>query len=455
MSRRQSVSRRVLLRGAGAAVALPWLQSFAPTAHAAAAGVGVQPPKRLSVFYLPNGMRMDRFLPARSGPDYPLSSVLEPIGALKSHVSVVSGLAHPNAQALGDPGGAHGRSCAAYLTGAHPKPTEGSDLRCGVSMDQVVATALGQDTAFGSLQLGIEPSSLLGSCDIGFSCTYTNTLSWRSETQALPVMVNPRDVFERLFGDATAVDDRARNTLFDRRRSILDFVRGDAQRLASAASSHDRRKIDEYLSAVRDVERRIQKLSEKDLGWISKDLELPAGVPEDFKTHVELMIDLQVLALQTDLTRVSTFMLGRELSNRAYPEIGVPDSHHSLSHHGGEPDKIEKLAKISRYHLAQYAYLIRKLVDTPEGEGSLLDSTVVMAGSSLGEPNDHDCMDLPALIAGGGIPGNHYHALPTHTPMSNLMLTLIQHLGVDATSFGDSTRALPSLLDPARPLTNA
>ena len=445
-SRRGQRSRRDVLRGAGAIVALPWLQSLAPTVRASSAAS--LPPKRLSVFYLPNGMRMDRFLPARSGVDYPVSPVLEPLSRLKPKVSVVSGLAHHNAQALGDPGGAHGRSCAAYLTGAHPKPTEGSDLRCGTSMDQVVANQIGQDTAFASLQLGIEPSSLLGSCDIGFSCTYTNTLSWASETQALPVMVNPRDVFERLFGDASAVDPAARRKLFDRRRSILDFVRADAKRLTQAVSTHDQRKVDEYLTAVRDVERRIQKLSEQDLGWVAQDIKLPAGVPDDFKTHTRLMIDLQVLALQTDLTRVSTFMLGRELSNRAYPEIGVPDSHHSLSHHGGDAAKIDKLAKISRYHIEQFGYLLARLDSTPDGEGTLLDSTVVMAGASLGEPNAHDCMDLPVLIAGGGLAGDHYHALPKHTPMANLLLTLMQHVGVTKTTFGDSTGVIPQLINP-------
>ncbi|MFK7913676.1 MAG: DUF1552 domain-containing protein [Pseudomonadales bacterium] len=443
--RRGQLSRRGVLRGAGAMVALPWLQSLAPSAQASAVSL---PPKRLSVFYLPNGMRMDHFLPTRSGVDYPVSPVLEPLGPLKPKVSVVSGLAHHNAQALGDPGGAHGRSCAAYLTGAHPKPTEGSDLRCGISMDQVVANQIGQDTAFASLQLGIEPSSLLGSCDIGFSCTYTNTISWRSETQALPVMVNPREVFERLFGDASAVDAASRSKLFDRRRSILDFVRADAQRLVQSVSTHDQRKVDEYLTAVRDVERRIQKLSEQDLGWVGQDLALPAGVPDDFETHTRLMIDLQVLALQTDLTRVSTFMLGRELSNRAYPEIGVPDSHHSLSHHGGDATKIEKLAKISRYHMEQFSYLLARLDATPDGEGSLLDSTVVMAGSSLGEPNAHDCMDLPALIAGCGVAGNYYHALPKNTPMTNLLLTLMQHVGVVDAAFGDSTGVIPQLINP-------
>ncbi|MEM1231445.1 MAG: DUF1552 domain-containing protein [Pseudomonadota bacterium] len=404
-----------------------------------------RPPQRLSIFYLPNGMRMDSFRPARTGTGFELPPILQPLAPLRERINVVTGLAHANAQPLGDPGGAHGRSCASFLTGAHPKPTEGSDLRCGVSMDQVAAAHLGTDTAFDSLQLGIEPSSLLGSCDIGFSCTYTNTLSWRSPTQALPVMVSPREVFERLFGDAAAVDPASRARLFDRRRSILDFVIGDAARLGGSLAASDRHKLEEYLTAVRDVEQRVQRLAGQDLRWVSEEITLPPGIPADFATHVALMIDLQVLALQTGLTRVATFMLGRELSNRAYPEIGVPDAHHSLSHHGGDPTKVAKLVKISRFHIAQLVYLLRKLQDTRDGEGTLLDSTIVLAGASLGEPNDHDCMDLPALVAGGGLPGDRHLALPRHTPMSNLMLTLLQRLGAPVDTFGDSTGTLQQL----------
>ncbi len=443
MKDRKRTSRRTVLRGLGATLALPWLESLAPAALARA---GQVPPSRLSIFYMPNGMRMDSFTPVETGQDYTLSPILEPLAPLRHKFSVVTGLAHNNAKALGDPGGAHGRSCAAYLTGAHPKPTEGSDLFCGPSMDQQVAARIAGETPFPSLELGIEPSSLLGSCDIGFSCTYTNTISWRSATQALPVTVNPRVVFEGLFGDGNALDAASRDALFRRRASVLDFVQNDARRLAAKLAANDRRKLDEYLTSVRQVERRVQRLSQQDLSGASGDLTLPAGIPEDFQSHVELMIDLQVLALRTDLTRVVTFMLGRELSNRAYPEIGVPDSHHSLSHHGGDLEKIAKLVEISRFHLQQFGYLLRRLQDTPDGEGSLLDSTLVLAGASLGEPNEHDCMDLPALIAGAGLPGNRHHALAAHTPMSNLMLTLMQRLGVNADTFGDSTGTLPQIM---------
>ena len=431
-----ALSRRHLLRGVGASLALPFLESLAPAARAATA-----PPRRLSVCYLPNGMRMDAFRPAAAGSGYPLSEALEPLAPMRERFSVVTGLAHANAQALGDPGGAHGRSCAAFLTGAHAKSTEGSDLRNGISMDQRAADVLGRHTPFRSLELGIEPSSLLGSCDIGFSCTYTNTLSWRSPTQALPVSVNPRDVFERLFGDTTATSASARAALFRQRASILDFVRADAQRLVRSLDVGDARKLDEYLTAVRDVEQRIQRLDAQSSSLDADGIVLPAGVPEDFATHVGLMIDLQVLALRTDLTRVVTFMLGRELSNRAYPEIGVPDSHHSMSHHGGDEVKIDKHVKVSRFHLAQYGRLLARLAETPDGEGSLLDSTLALCGSSLGEPNDHDCMDLPALVAGAGVPTNVHHALAAQTPMADLLLGGLRHLGVEDERFGDSRGA--------------
>lgn len=445
MTRPTNLSRRTLLRGLGAAMALPLLESMAPAARASAAAAS---PARLSVFYLPNGMRMDSFTPAPvgDGAAWPTSPILEALAPHRDRFSVVTGLAHDNANAKGDPGGAHGRSCAAYLTGAHPRPTEGSDLYCGESMDQRVAATLGRDTPFRSLELGIEPSSLLGSCDIGFSCTYTNTISWRSPTQALPVTVNPREVFERLFGDGTVLDAEARAARFRQRSSILDFVQADAARIGGRLGSNDRRKMDEYLTSVREVERRIQKLGTQDMDLGDDTLVLPSGVPKDFEEHVGLMIDLQVLALRTDMTRVCTFMLGRELSNRAYPEIGVPDSHHSLSHHGGNEEKIAKLVKISRFHLQQYGRLLQRLADTPDGEGSLLDSTLVLGGASLGEPNAHDCMDLPALVAGAGLATGRHHALPTHTPMANLMLTLMQHMGVETDQFGDSTGTLPMVI---------
>lgn len=437
------MSRRTLLRGLGAAIALPLMESMLPAS--AVASTALLRPKRLSVFYTPNGMSMDHFTPASAGADYAMTPILEPLAAYRQQFSVISGLAHHNASALGDGPGSHGRSCGAYLTGAHPRRTEGSDLHCGISMDQVVANHLGQQTQLASLELGIEPPSLLGSCDIGYSCTYTNTLSWRSPSVALPVTVNPRDVFERLFGDGNQLDEQSRQAQLQRKASILDFVREDAARLSTRLGSHDRRKMDEYLQSIRDVERRIQKASEQRLDFDAGGLVLPAGIPTDFEDHVRIMVDLQVLALQTDMTRVCTFMLGRELSNRSYPEAGVPDSHHSLSHHGGDPAKIAKLVRINQLHMRQFAYFLQRMSGTRDAEGSLLDSTLVLAGASLGEPNEHDNMNLPAIVAGGGLPANRHIVMPKHTPMSNLMLSLINQMGVPATQFGDSNGLLREL----------
>lgn len=444
MNKPISLSRRGLLRGVGAVITLPLMESLIPSALANAAMDNR--PKRLSVFYSPNGMRMDQFTPAQVGTNYQLSPLLEPLARHKERFTVVSGLAHYNANALGDGPGSHGRSCGAYLTGAHPKRTEGADIYCGISMDQVIANHIGHHTQFASLELGIEPPSLLGSCDVGYSCTYTNTLSWRSPTSPLPVAVKPGDVFERLFGDASAVDEQARKAQLATKASILDFVMEDTARLAPRLGANDRRKLEEYLDSIRTVERRIQKASQQSQSVDTSKLQLPAGIPESFEEHVRIMVDLQILALQSDMTRVATFMLGRELSNRAYAEIGVPDSHHSLSHHGGDEAKIAKLVKIDRYHMEQLAYMLDRMAATADGERSLLDNTFVMAGASLGEPNDHDNMNLPAIVAGGGIRGNRHIAEATHTPMCNLMLSLMHEMGVPAESFGDSTGTIKTLM---------
>ena len=437
-----SISRRSLLRGLGASIALPLLESIAPAAYA---NTLENKPKRLSVFYTPNGMSMDSFTPLTTGMNYAMTPILEPLAAYRNQFSVSSGLAHYNASALGDGPGSHGRSCGAYLTGAHPKRTEGSDLQCGISMDQVVANHFATETQLASLELGIEPSSLLGSCDIGYSCTYTNTLSWRSPTVALPVTVNPRDVFERLFGDGMSLDEESRQAQFKRKSSILDFVRDDAARLTKKMGMNDRRKMDEYLASIRDVERRIQKASSQKIDTNAGDLIMPTGIPNSFEDHVKIMIDLQVLALQTDMTRVCTFMLGRELSNRTYPDIGVPDSHHSLRHHGGNPEKIAKLVKINRHHMEQFAYCLERMSSTKDGESSLLDSTLLMAGASLGEPNAHDNMTLPAIIAGGDLQGNRPIAVEKTTKKCHLMLPMINKLCVPTEPVSHSPALLHAL----------
>ncbi|WP_366919585.1 DUF1552 domain-containing protein [Hydrocarboniphaga sp.] len=442
ITQQKLLNRRTVLRGLGASLALPLMDAMLPNARAAEPAAR---PKRLGVFYTPNGMIMKSFTPEQAGRDYAMSPTLAPLAPYRDRFTIVTGLAHYNASALGDGPGSHGRSCGAFLTGAHPKRTEGSDLQCGISMDQIVAKQYGAATQLASLELGIEPPSLLGSCDVGYSCTYTNTLSWRSATVALPATVNPRDVFERLFGDGDALDEKSRQAQMLRKASILDFVRDDATRLSTRLGANDRRKMDEYLESIRDLERRIQKASEQSISVDASDMARPAGIPAVFEDHVRMMIDLQVLAMQTDLTRVTSFMLGREISNRSYPEIGIADSHHMLSHHGGDPEKIVKLARINQLHMQQFAYYLDRIAKTRDGEGSLLDSTLVLAGASLGEPNEHDNMNLPIIVAGGGLSGNRHIVVPKHTPMCNLMLTMLHRLDIPLDKFGDSTSTLDAL----------
>ena len=439
---RKPIDRRTVLRGLGAALALPLMEAMLPARAAERAAR----PKRLQIFYTPNGMIMQSFTPQKAGRDYTLSPTLAPLEPFRDRFTVVTGLAHYQASALGDGPGSHGRSCGAFLTGAHPRRTEGSDLHCGISMDQIVANHFANDTQLASLELGIDPPSLLGSCDVGYSCTYTNTLSWRNPTVALPVTVNPRDVFERLFGDGDVMDEKSRQAQLQRRASILDFVREDAARLSVRLGANDRRKMDEYLESIRDVERRIAKASQGTVTVDASELARPAGIPDSFADHVRVMVDLQVLALQADLTRVCSFMIGRELSNRTYPEVGVPDAHHMLSHHGGDAEKIAKLARINRLHMQHFAYYLERMQATADGEGSLLDGTLVLAGSSFGEPNEHDNMNLPVVVAGGGVPGNRHLVVPKHTPMCNLMLAMIHAYGIEQPQIGDSTGPLSGLM---------
>lgn len=435
---RPAISRRTLLRGAGAAMALPFLEAMAPSAKAADAAAR---PRRLSVFYTPNGMMMEPFRPAIPGADYTLPPTLEPLAPFRGQMTVITGLGHPQAAAMGDLAAGHGRSCPAFLTGTHVRQTEGSDIRCAVSMDQVYARHLGDATQLPSLETGIDQPSLLGSCDIGYSCAYTNGISWLSPTVPLPVAANPGEVFERLFGDGDALDAASRLAQWRRQASILDFVAEDAARLSGQLGTADRRKLDEYLTATRDIERRIQRAAAApmaDAGTLAR----PAGIPDSFDEHVRLMIDLQVLALQADITRVASFMIGREICNRTYPEIGVPDSHHMLSHHGNMVEKKAKLARINRYHMVYFAYLLRRLAEVKDGEASLLERSFVLRGSAFGDSNEHDHMDLPVVIAGGLVPHSGHLSVAKGTSMSNLLLTGLQALGVPATSFGDSTGAL-------------
>ena len=437
--KRPALSRRTVLRGAGTLLALPFLEAMAPSAQAAEA---TAMPRRLSIFYTPNGMMMEHFRPAGAGA--PLPSILEPLAPFRAQFTVVTGLGHPQASAMGDIGAGHGRSCPAFLTGTHVRQTEGTDIRCAISMDQVYARHLGDATQLSSIETGIDQPSLLGSCDIGYSCAYTNGISWLNPTVPMPVVANPRDVFERLFGDGDALDAASRLAQLRRQASMLDFVREDAGRLNRQLGMQDRHTLAEYLDATRDIERRLQRVASAplaDAGGMAR----PAGIPESFDEHMRLMIDLQVLALQADITRVASFMVGREICNRTYPEIGVPDSHHMLSHHGRIEEKKVKLATINRYHMTYFAYLLKRLAETRDGESSLLDRTFVLRGSAFGDSNEHDHMDLPVIVAGGLVHHAGDITVPHGTTMSNLLLTGLHALGVPAPAFGDSTGPLKEL----------
>jgi hypothetical protein len=437
---RKAIPRRTVLRGLGAALALPLLDSMTPALRAAETS-----PLRWHTFYTPNGMIMEQFIPAQTGAGFEYTPILKPLESFREQLVVITGLAHGQANPLGDGSGDHGRSTPCFLTGVHPKKTEGSDIYAGISADQMVARQVGKQTQIASLELGIDPPSLEGSCDTGYSCAYTNTLSWRAPTSPMPVDTNPREVYERLFGDDDSLDQKSREARLKRQSSILDFIKEDAATLSRALGPGDKHKMDEYLESIRDVERRIQQAEQSGANTKMTDYARPSGVPASFEDHARVMIDLQVLALQADMTRVITFMLGREVSARSYPEIGVPDAHHPLSHHGNDPAKIVKLTKINVLHMEQLAYFLKRMSETKDLNGSLLDHTMVMAGASLGDPNRHDHMNLPIMMAGAGIRGNRHVAVAKETPMTNLLLSIMDRMGVPMDRLGDSTGRLTDI----------
>ena len=442
MITRKPLDRRTVLRGTGAVLALPMMEAMMPNSSVAAEAADAAR-KRLHVIYTPNGMMMEHWTPAAAGKDYELTPILQPLAPYRDKFVVISGLDQAQAEALGDGAGDHGRCCGSWLTGMHVKKTEGADLASGVSMDQVVAKQFGDLTQIPSLEMGLEPPSLVGSCDTGYSCAYTNTLSWSSASTPLPVTVNPREVFERLFGDGDNLDAKSRLAQLKRQASILDFVAGDAKRLSSRMSANDKKKLDEYMTSVRDIERRIQKMEKRGPDTAALPAYArPTGVPDDFQQHARMMIDLMILAAQADLTRVNTLMLAREVSGRSYPEIGVPDAHHALSHHGNDPEKIAKLTKINTLHMEQIAYYVKRMSETKDGNGTLLDHSLLLAGASLADPNKHEHRNLPTIVAGGLIPGNRHIAAAKGTPMTNMMLSMMDTLGVHTERLGDSTGRL-------------
>jgi hypothetical protein len=435
---RRPLSRRTMLRGFGTVMALPLLEAMAPAARAAETKVM----RRFQAIYTPNGVIMPNFVPKTTGEGYELSEILKPLAAFRDRFTVISGVANSQPPPPGGGGGGHGSACGLWLTGVYPKPTQGFDISCGVSIDQVIAQQIGKDSPIGSLELGIEPPSLTGTCDQGFSCAYTNTVSWRTPTSPLPTTVNPRELFERLFGDGDTFDSEARAAQIRHQGSLLDFVMEDFGRLSGKVGVADKRKIDEYLDAVRDVERRVQVASEQ-TGPVP-DVSRPAGIPASFMDHAKLMIDLQVIAMQADLTRVGTLMFGREASYRTYPEIGVDDAHHYLSHHGNEPAKLAGTTKINVMHMEMFAYYLQRMAETKEGERSLLDNTLVLQGASMGDPNSHDRQNFSFVTVNLAKGGRHI-AVPKGTPASNLLVSALHTMGVEKDQFGASTGPLKEL----------
>lgn len=431
---RAPMDRRTLLRGAGTVLALPLLEAMAPTAKAAEA---IKQKKRLQVFYTPNGMIMQSFTPTTVGKGYAMPATLKPLEPYRDKFSVISGLS-------ADPkrGDGHAAGCAGFLTGAMIKNTDGYDVHCDTSIDQIVARKFGQETPHASLELGVEPPSMTGTCVVSYSCAYTNSLSWRNATTPMPVTYNPRELFERLFGDGDTIDPKSRIAQLKREASILDFVMDDARRVSGQLGVADRQKLDQYMDAVRDIETRIQKVAAGGQETVSTDFTRPAGVPESFEDHVRMMIDLQVLAMQADLTRVSSFMTGRELSNRAYPQLGVAEAHHMLSHHSNQPDKIAKIQRINQLHMEQLAYYLKRMSETKEGDGSLLDNTLVIAGAAFGDPNIHDPSKLPTIVAGGLARGGEHIMAKEGTTRANVLVGALAVLGVNQDRIGDSTGPL-------------
>jgi len=441
---KMSLPRRTFLRGMSAALALPFLDAMVPALSAMATTAAA--PRRLGFVYIPNGVNWMKWTPAGNGGALELSETLQPLERFRDRLVVISQLSSEPAEAQGDGSGDHARSSGAWLTGVHPKKTEGGDARAGKTVDQYAADALGRDTQFASLQLGIDDIAVLGGCEPGYACVYQNTLSWRTPTAPLPMQTNPRVVFERLVGgDARTSEERL--ALARSQASILDSLTQETNRLKRRLGGGDRLRLDDYLAGVRELEIRIDKLEQQGDLTLSST-ELPTGIPDSFEEHIKLMFDLQVMAYQADLTRVIAFMMSRETTQRTYNNIGVPDPHHGLSHHAEDPVKLEKLAKIDRYHVSLLAYFFEKMAAIVEGDGSLLDHSMIMFGSCMSNGQIHSHRDLPTLIAGGGngrLKGGRHIVCAKDTPLTNLQLRLLEKIDVNLDTFGDSTGSVADL----------
>jgi hypothetical protein len=441
---KRTIPRRTMLRGIGATLAMPLLDGMVP-ALTALRQTAANPINRFGAVYVPNGMIMEQWTPAAEGRTFEIMSTMSPLMPFRDQLIVVSGLnSIPPPLKAGEGAGVHARASTRFLTDVPAKTTEGADLEAGISVDQIVAKELGQHTQFSSLEMAIESTESAGACDGGFACPYTSTISWRSASTPLPMENDPRAVFERLFGDGANTDPKKRLARIQQERSVLDSVIEEVARLQSGLGQGDRVKLSEYLEAIRDVERRIQKAEEQS-GRELTTIDHPAGIPATFGDHMKLLFDLEVLAFQSDLTRVATFMVGREFSGMTYPQIGVPDAHHPISHHQREPDKVEKVAKINLYHVTLFAYLLDKLRSTPDGDGSLLDHMTMIYGAGMADSNAHDPRNLPLVLVGGGagqLKGGRHIKYPKDTPLANLHLTLLDKFGIHLDRLGDSNGRL-------------
>ena len=444
---RQPISRRHLLKGVGAVVALPWLEAMLPRVARADAAFAAAQPTRLAYLYVPNGMHMSDFTPTALGKNFELTPILQPLVKFQKDMNVLSGLTLNGARALGDGPGDHARAVAAFLTGAHPKKSDGTDIRNGVSIDQEIAKQIGSQTRLPSLEIGMEQSAAAGNCDSGYSCVYSSNMSWRDDTTPVPKEVNPAALFDRLFGPAAGSGESTIGPSLDKRRqSILDFVQADAGSLAKKLGANDRHRVDQYLSAIREIELRIghsEKLAGHDTD--SPEYPRPKGVPRDFEQHMHLLFDIMTLAFETDSTRLMTFMYANAGSNRSYRNLSIDQGHHDLSHHGNEEDKQKKISQINQYHATLFSYFLERLATTKVGGDRLLDHTLVVYGSGISDGNRHNHDDLPILLMGGratGLPTGRHLKFKRDTPLTNLYLSLASLCGAKLDKFGDSTGTL-------------
>ena len=441
---KMALPRRSFLRGLGATLALPMLDAMVPalSVTARAAGSGVT---RLGFCYAPNGTYLPNFHPATTGTGYKMTPVLQALEPFRDEMVVLSGLSNKGAETQSEGGGVHTRVHTAWLSGTRPKKTEGVDIEAGVSVDQMAASEIGTETPLGSLQLSLDHENIVGSCENGYSCVYQHTYSWRTPTTPMPMESNPRAVFERVFGEGGTPSEQAARLA--RERSVLDLAMEDMARLQRRVGSNDRIMVDEYLHSVRDVEQRIQRAERQSHESPAPIAEPPVGVPDAFDDHAKLMFDLEFLAFQADVTRVVAFQMSRELNGRSYPWIGVPEGHHAVSHHQLDPVKIAQGAKINAYHVSLFAQFIEKMRSTPDGDGSLLDHTLLLYGTGMGDSDHHTPVDLPAVVVGGGgaLNGGRHIRYPLHTPFANLGLTLLNKVGVKRDQVADSTGLLTDL----------